>query len=259
MSDTLYTAAAGATVQQMRLEVLANNLANMNSVGFKEDRPIFSISHPEGEFDSAPGGPIPEAGDPSAAASSWPPVNVHVRMEGTLTNFDQGPVRQTGRPLDVALNGRGFFAVETAGGIRYTRNGSFSRSSDGLLVTSNGLPVQGTRGNINLEEGRVDISEDGTVSVDGSEVGQLKLVDFDDLRSLVKAGNDLFAAAQGGPGEKEAENATVHQGALEYANVSPVRALTEMIEVHRAYENQQKLIKNYDESTEKTINSLGTV
>jgi len=247
MSGGMYLAAAGALVQQMRLEMLANNVANINTVGYKGEKSVFRV--PE---ETLPAEELrPEEGSQ--------PLSPYAPPFSTMVDFSQGAIHQTGNPLDVALNGEGFFNVQTPDGIQYTRQGSFTLNTDGVLVTQDGYPVMGEGGEITIEGANVEIDELGGVYVDGDEVGRLQVTAFADNESLAKVGNGRFVSSDPAMVGNRPENTTVRQGHLESANVNPVQAMTEMIETSRAFEAYQKVIQSADEATEKSINSVGKV
>jgi flagellar basal-body rod protein FlgF len=159
--------------------------------------------------------------------------------------------------LDVAINGSGFFSIQTPDGVQYTRQGNFTLDSEGVLITPDGYPVLGEGGEITLEEGTVEIDGQGGVYVDGDEVGRLQISDFTNPETLTKAGNGRFVGSDAAIMGERPENSTVSQGYLETANVNPVRAMTEMIETSRAFEAYQKVIQSADEATSKSINDVG--
>jgi flagellar basal-body rod protein FlgG len=252
-------AASGALVQQMRLEVLTNNLSNINTVGFKEDRAVFRAYLP-GSQDTVKGitemGLIPVSWD---SFDPCVPINFHVEFEGTKTCFSRGQFKHTGNELDMALDGNGFFCIKTPDGVRYTRKGNFSLNSDGVLATNEGLPVLGNGGEIKIEGQNISIDIEGNIEVDGKQLDKLKIVDFAEPYKLEKAGDTLFNTLGPGVAEDVAEGVKVSQGFVELSNVDPVKVMTEMIEVLRAYESYQKIIRCVDEITSKAINEVGTL
>ncbi|MCD6293588.1 MAG: flagellar basal-body rod protein FlgF [Deltaproteobacteria bacterium] len=241
LTQAMYAASAGAYKNQQRLDVLANNLANINTPGFKQDKLVFRVpvgAEKEGnsQTDYLQG--------PSAAMA-----------RGGWTDFSQGILRCTDNPLDLALDGTGFFCVRTPEGTRYTRNGSFTINGDGVLATRDGHPVLGKGGEIKIDGRNVSVDEEGKVSVDGSEVGTLKVVSVLQPESLKKMGNTLFASA--GADEKEAEGFKIREGYIETSNVNAIRAMTEMIDISRSYESYQKTIQFLNDATKKSINEVG--
>ncbi len=246
MSEMLYTAATGAMAQQTRLETISNNLANLDTVGFKADATFFRALMPDMRDARATANPGPEARLTD---------NVHVAFAGGRTDYSQGGLKVTGNVLDVAIHGDGFFAVQTPDGTCYTRRGVFGLSSDGLLVTSEGYPVLGQGGTIRIDpDGKqIQIGEDGTIMVDGDETGRLQLSDFQRPYRLEKLGSSLFKPADETVAPKNAENAAVQQGYVELSNVEPIRMMTEMIEVLRTYESHQKMMRTAEELDGKLI------
>jgi flagellar basal-body rod protein FlgF len=259
MSETMNVAASGALVQQMRLEVLSNNLSNINTIGFKEDRSVFSAY--------LPGSPEPIKGISEMALVSgnqgslnrYLPSNFHVEFEGTKTSFSPGQLKHTGNELDLALDGNGFFCVKTPEGVQYTRKGNFSLNKDGVLATHEGLPVLGNGGEIKIDGQNIVIDIEGNLSVDGKQVDTIKIVDFSHPYALEKIGDTLFTPINPGVTEEIADRVQVSQGFVELSNVDAVKVMTEMIEVLRAYESYQKVIRCVDEITSKAINEVGTL
>jgi flagellar basal-body rod protein FlgF len=243
MSGTIYKAGAGAILQQIRLEAYANNLANVNTTGFKADQPVFRFDAPEIASD---------------AATNTPRLSPYSLPLEYVTNFESGPLQQTGAPLDVAILGKGFFEVQTPDGPQYTRNGSLTINAEGELSTAEGWPIMGQGGAISIDGSRVDIDEEGQVVVDGDAVGVLKVVDFNDPSGLKKAGNSLFKDDGAGAGMVSAEGYRIAHGTLESSNVDAIRTMTEIIETLRVFETYQKVIRSADEATAKTVNEVGT-
>ena len=236
MSGTIYKAAAGAILQQIRLEAYANNLANVNTVGFKADQPVFRFDAPE---------------IPTETPNSGVRLSPYALPLEYVTNFQPGPVHETGGSLDVAIMGNGFLEVKTSEGLQYTRNGRLSINAEGYLSTPDGLPVMGQGGEISIEGGRVE------VLVDGAVVGMLKVMDFSDPSRLSKTGNSLFKDGNKDAGLTDAQGYRIVQGALESSNVDAIRTMTEIIETLRVFETYQKVIRSADEATAKTVNEVG--
>jgi flagellar basal-body rod protein FlgF len=244
MSQALFSAAAGATYHEKRLDVLANNLSNINTAGYKQDKLIFRIPNEEGEGR--------EVSEGVSFLHSPPPMPA-----GTTIDFSQGDLKATGNPLDLALNGEGFFCIDAPDGIQYTRKGSFAINQDGVLVTKEGHPVQGESGNITISGHDVSIDDNGNVYADGESVGAIKVVRILDLHNLRKVGDTMFAPAQGAAKEVKGEDAIVKQGFIETSNVNGLRAMTEMIDVMRGYESYQKVIQFLDDVTRRSITDVG--
>jgi flagellar basal-body rod protein FlgG len=255
MSGEIYMAAAAALAYEKRMEVIANNLANVNTAGFKRDDVAFQAYLSSASGAAAPVyPPYPAA---QAGASFW--VSYESR-----TDFSPGPLQQTGNTFDLALNGNGFFSVESPDGGVYTRRGNFTLSPEGVLVTQEGWPVQGTSGEIRVE-GRnagpsgldFSVGEDGTVRVNGRDVGRLRIENFPDAGSLVKIGHGYFKPTGAAAAAEPLEEVRIAQGFLEMSNVEAVRAMTEMIEILRGYESYQRVIRAVDEANAKNINEVG--
>lgn len=272
----LYTAASGMLAQAVRLDLETNNLANAATTGYKADQAEL-LSFPEmllhrvgGQHgDPEPLHPMgvqvrsrPEGLDrlPFRQAPAVGPLDTGVYVEGVFTSFRQGPLRETGNPLDLALEGPGFFAVETPAGVRYTRAGSFRLDAEGYLSDPAGHRVLGVDGPIQVgQEGPVAVGQDGAIFVAGALVGELLLVDFADPNAeLRKEGANLFAPQE----EAEAlapEGTRVAQGMLEGSAVNVVEGLVRLIELQRAYESSQRVVRSYDETLDRTVNDLARI
>ncbi len=246
MSGGMYLAAAGALVQQMRLEVLSNNIANINTIGYKGEKTIFSLVE---ETDTQ---------TPEVTPEDTQPLSPYAPGFSTIIDFSQGAVQQTGNPLDVAIEGQGFLSVQTPDGVQYTRQGSFTLNTEGVLTTPDGYPVLGEGGEISLEPGVVEIDMEGRLYVDGDEIDRLQITDFPNQDALKKAGNGRFTATDEAIRREQPESTRLSQGYLENANVNTIQAMTEMIETSRAFEAYQKVIQSADEATSKSIHEVGS-
>ena len=254
MYTGLYAAVSGSFAQEKRLAILTNNLANANTVGFKADRPVFEV---------IPSPVVVQAASPAGTApGSFTLLNqlqgrdsTQTQLRTVSTDFSQGDVQQTGNPLDLALEGRGFFAVQTPSGVAYTRQGNLSLSAGGTLVTHGGLPVLGSEGAIQITGGKPQISPAGQVVVNGTVVGQLQLVDFPQPYALDKQGEVLFRPRYPDT-PTSAANAVVRQGAIETANAQPVRLLVSVLESSRAYEAYQKVIQAFNDTAGRAVNDI---
>ncbi len=250
MSGAIYMSAAGAMAYEKRMQVISNNLANINTSGFKKDKGHFQI------IDS-PDSIKEDLGKNSISKEKQQPP-LWLQFE-TKTDFSAGPLKHTGNPLDLALEGDGFFCIKTEQGTQYTRNGNFSLDQDGTLVTMDGLSVLGEGGPINIEGNTFTVDIKGNISVDGSQIDTIKIVGFQNPDALKKTGNSLFAIADKNAVESKVEFTGVSQGFIELSNVNAIRMMTEMIEVLRGYESYQKAIKTADEANAKAINDVGRV
>ena len=211
------------------MDVIANNLANMNTTGFKADGAVFE------EFIS-----------PTARADNFPAADRRISFvhdRATWMDLSQGPLERTGNPLDVAVNGKGYLAVQTPRGERYTRNGALQINNSGELVTAEGYQVMGESGPITFQpkDRNITISQDGTISVGegnnaktNSQRGQLRLVSFDQPGRLQKDGTRRFPRTGRCPPQAD-KSSRVMQGTIEKSNVRSVIEMTRMIEVTRSY------------------------
>lgn len=244
MNSGMYAALTGAVTSMQRLDTIANNLANANTAGFKKDK----IS-----FESLLNATVPTTNNPSDE-----PV---FAGEIYSTDFSQGSHRQTGNTYDLALEGDGFFVVNSPQGQAYTRQGSFRRGNGGQLVTVDGFEVLGNGAPISIPAtaATVDIDGRGGVYADGVQVGTLDIVDFPKPYALQKQGSSLFLPANQNVVPQAAPNARVAQGYLEESNISTVTEMVQMIETNRHYEACAKIMRNFDDITGKAVNDLGKV
>jgi flagellar basal body rod protein FlgG len=244
MLNGLYSAAAGMDAAQARHETAAMNLASAQQPGFRRTH----LS--QNTFEAALVAARQKAD--KATAEGLAPT-------GDLIDFREGPLELTGRSLDFALQGDGFFVVEGRQRLLYSRNGRFHLNEAGELVTVDGLRVQGAGGAIRIPSGSstesLQVTAEGRIIAEGAELGRLDIVRFADPQQLVRAGKSLFAA----PGDMTAEpsEATVAQGMLEGANVSAVTELIELIAASRQYEAAAQSMRSITESTARNINSRG--
>jgi flagellar basal body rod protein FlgG len=226
--------------QWQRHEILANNLANAATTGFKRDDIV----------------PLPGAQVPPGAVSD--PSNPALASMFQWTDFSQGEVRPTGRPLDVALDGNGFLVVQTPRGERYTRAGALGINAEGNLITSGGHVVLGTGGPI-AARGSITVSPDGQISDGTGILGTLKVVDFPRPYRLVKEGGGLFAPADASAVPQPVRNVQIVGGALEASNINPVETMVSMIEVLRKYESLQRTLQAVDEANGQSTSEIGKV
>jgi len=248
MSGEIAGILSGARSQELRLEVLSNNMANVNTVGYKEDRVFRIPSTPSSAEEDIPGAPPKDL--PQDNLSSLPVC--------TFTNFEQGHLKETGNALDVALEGEGFFSVQTPQGIQYTRKGNFELNANGTLVTLEGYPVLGKRGSeIQISGQEVVVDASGAIIVDGAEVDTLNVVDFPNKKGLLKNGDSLYSPTNPNDKGSSAEKTLVRQGAIEGSNVDSIKIMTEMIDVIRGYESYQKILQSMNENNGKAVNELG--
>jgi len=245
MIKGLYEAAAGLQAQAMAQEIRSNNLANMETVGFKKDTPFFRILTSQG------------ASSGSSAAQDQQQASCVV-VGGTTTDFSQGPLRETDNPLDLAMQGDGFFVVKFGNKQGYTRAGNFKIGSDGEIVDQNGFPVQAARGELRVPEGaEVLVDTNGDVFADGNSVGSLRLVTFEDKSVLNKAGSNIWVTKTDDVQPKDVTDPEVYQGFLESSNANMIEEMVSMIDGMRQFDMHQKSISSLlDDTVGKTIDTL---
>lgn len=236
MSNTLTIALTRQMAMEHKMDVLANNLANASSTGFKSEQLLFV------EYLSKP--------DENGSISLVQDLSV-------IRNYGQGPLRKTNNPLDVAVNGKGWFAVDTPQGRFYTRDGAFRLDASGQLVTGNGDLVLNRSGEpivFTPDETNIEIAKDGTISTSaGRKEGRLGVFTFADENVLKKAGGNLYSTLET---PQKAIDATVVQGMIEQSNVQSIIEITNMIAALRAYQSAQKIIDSELALLDETIDTL---
>lgn len=265
--QALYIGAAGAYANQRKLEVIANNLANASTQGYKKDIPVFVA--------------VPEPQSPITPLSSKLYFDLHVEQmsqrmvmfDETYTDFSQGNLIETGNPLDLAINGEGFFAVETPDGVRFTRAGNFFLSSEGYIITQDGYRVLDSDGNpirIPFEEWAPEdivVTPDGGVFVGVRQgerrksvfVGKIAVYDIPKDTTLTKkVGQNLFEVVDESYIE-EAKDYEIEQGYIENSNVNPIVEMMALIEAQRAYEFNTRVITASDFATSVSVRELGRI
>ncbi len=221
--------------QGQRLNQITNNLANVDTPGYKkEDITFWEMLYQTNEKRGRVG-----------------------KALKVLTNQQEGAIENTGNRLDFAIAGDGFFKLQTPQGIRYSRSGNFQVNNQNQLVNPDGYQVLGTGGPITIIGNDVSVSSDGNIMVDNTDAGQIDVVSFDNINGIEKEGKNLFRTIQGEAEEAPALDFSVQQGFIESSNVSLVSEMTNMLDLHRAYETQQKIIRTFDEMDGKAINTVG--
>lgn len=218
-----------------RMDQISNNLANVDTAGYKKE----DITFWEMMFKTA---------------DHRPRVGKGLKI---LTNQEQGSAKQTDNALDFAINGDGFFKIQTPNGVRYTRNGNFTLNNEGQLSTFDGNLVLGEGGAITLPDQNIQVGRDGQITANGEPINRLSLASFSDLQGLEKEGNNLFRIKDGGSQEQPVERPNIQQGYLEGANVNVVAEMTEMIDLQRAYQSQQKAIQTTDDIDQQSTSRVG--
>lgn len=244
MNSGIYSALSGNIAAMKRLDVLTNNLANANTAGFKKDRLTF-----ESVLQAA-------GGQPAAGVQSDAPVYAET---GFYTDYAAGPVKQSGNTFDLAIDGDGFFVINTPQGRAYTRQGNFHLDSAGKLVTADGNDVLGGGGPITITGGQVEIRGTGEIFVDGSQVGKLDVVDFPKPYALQKTGSALFVPANPQTTPQPVQDDRIRQGYLEQSNVNAVEEMVQLIETNRYFEFCSKVVNAYDNMADKASNEIGKI
>lgn len=236
MDAAMYKALSGAIAQMRKLEVASQDLANVNTSGYKGQRLAFNE--------------VLAARLPAGARSGG-----FVAVGDQRMNFLQGQHQGTGNPFHLAIDGEGYFVVETPRGERYTRSGGFTLSADGAVITPQGEPLLGEGGPIQVTGGKVEVGMDGTVRSENGEVGKLRIVRFVDERRVAKQGANLFRSEPANVEDIAAPR--VVQGNLEQSNVSPIDSMVSMITIQRQFEAYERAMKLMDGATQKMIADAG--
>lgn len=287
MDKGIYTALSGGLAKAREVELIANNLANATTPGFKRDTGTFNEYLTElRRYDSVDGvqREVRSLSDPDARPTG---DKSFVEMDGVYTDFRQGTLQKSGRALDVAIEGKGFFEVLTPAGIRYTRQGNFSVDNEGKLVTTSGYPVlskatQAQTSVSNLEikgappltgtvpdrqpgaeqrviqlgQGPVQITEDGIILQNGAQVATLSVEEFNEPQWLEKMGNSYYRNTHPNNLKNTPPESKFHQGFVEGSNVNPVSEMTRLIEATRAYESHMQAVKTYQDIDSKSVNDI---
>lgn len=274
----LYTGAAGMLSQMTRMDVVANNLANVDKTAYKKDTTVFKtfpelllrrfdddglVTFPLGSYDKAP---------------YIGKIGTGVEVNEIYTDFQQGSLKSTANTFDFAIEGNGFFTIETSNGPRYTRNGSFLIDKDNYLVTKDGFKVLGENGYVQVQNNNFNVNEHGEIIINPdlannqivsktqngwentASLDRFKIVTFRELRELKKEGNSFYRETiYSGPAQTPTNMPKIRQGFLEIANTNIVQEMVDMIEVQRAYEANSKSVTSHDAALAKLINDMAKV
>ena len=249
----LYTAYTGMRNEQYRMDIMSNNLANADTTGFKKEG---STSQAYAEVMAVK---IKDVSENPNTPKRLGKMSLGVKIGETFTDFSQGSLRDTGNTYDIAIGGSGFFNIEftnKAGetSTKYTRDGGFTITKDGYLVTKDGDYVLGENGRIQLSTtaGTTVFDRSGNIFQDDRLVASLKITDFEDTNYLTHYGETMWDAKEGAV-QQDAEDAQIYQGYLEMSNASVVKEMVNMITISRQYESNQKMLTTFDESLEKSM------
>ena len=276
----LWVPISGAIAQQRNVETIANNVANANTPGFKKDQLAFKeylttiekgykdIDLPNKEW------------APEDFYRSYGAERAQVKVDGSYTNHQQGSLQPTNNPLDLGIHGKGFFEVLTPNGVRYTRKGNFTINNKNQLVTSDGFPVlskldipesalnrefastteikvpQPEERIIEFGKGSISFNLEGEYYQEGNRVGQLSVIEFEDIHALKKEGNSFYINNDLQNIKDSESKSAVHQGFVEGSNVNAVAEMSNLIKAHRHFESIQKVIKAYDQITARGVNEI---
>jgi flagellar basal-body rod protein FlgF len=260
MLKNIYGPLSAGIGQERVLDVLANNVANASTTGFKEQGVSFTalMSNPWQSYRN-PNPPAPFKTDMSSVYPLHGNEMGYMAVSEIKTSFDQGSLARTANPLDCAIEGNGFFTIETAFGERYTRDGSFALTPDGTLVTRNGWTVAGQNGPITgLSESDLKINAKGEVFQGDLFVDRIRISAFQDRQLLERIGDNAFVH-DGAPENLIPFDGQISQGFLEGSNVNPMRNMANLITAHRTYEALQKAVQAHDKTMEKGANEIGAV
>lgn len=241
MGFGIFSSLQGAKIRELQLEVLANNLANMQTSGYKEQHLSFTS----------------EVNKNLNQNDELAKAQAPVKKGETYINMAQGGVERSGNPLDLAIQGPGFFSVQTPDGVGYTRNGEFTLNAQGQLVNQSGLPVLTSNGPVTIPAGaKVTISQNGDIMADNNQLGTLQILEFDKPEKMKALGNNFYSAE--GLTSTAAQNSQVLQSHVERSNVNLVSNITRIIEVSRAYESLQKTISQQIDAS-KLLNQIAKI
>jgi len=236
MAYDISTVAAAMDQKMMQLEYITNNLANTSTPGFKAEH-LFILNALQRES---------KPGDNAASLSSL------------VVDFGRGISQRTDNPLDLYLQGDSFFVVQTKEGPAYTRKGDFTVNSLNQLVTQTGDPVVGEGGPITLKNGKIHIADSGSVFVDESQVGKLRIVDFATRQNLRNAGGGLYID-DGTAGVRKVDRPDISSGSIELSNVNVINEMAGMIDIHRLFETYQKIIQTLTDQDKLSVSRVGRV
>lgn len=239
MTVGIYSALSGIKVKEQELEVVANNIANVNTTGFKEEQMTFEAILSK-----------------TASNQSKTPF---VAVKEKKINFTEGPLMTTNNTFDLAIQGDGFFEIQNENGSFLSRNGQFVLNNNGELVNSDGDKVLGKNGLIQIEPGsNVKISPAGIINVDGEDKGQIKVVAVNDKTKMDNVGGNLFKLHADATTSVD-ENSQILQGKLEQSNTNVMRSIVKLIDISRQYQSYQKIVSNQTKLEQEAVSSLGRI
>lgn len=248
MNQGILSLISGSIAQETNLEVIANNLANINTPGFKRDNPVFK-SYLAEELNTL---------NPEQLVENK--SSTFLEVDHTQISMEQGALVNTENPFDVAIDGEGFFTIQAEDGLRFTRNGSFALSQDRTLVTKSGDPVLGNGGVIHIPEGAGKIEIDSNGNIQSSKqryIDSLRISTIENPANLRKVGNSYFKHIDEKFFPERMDRPKVIQGSLESSNVNPIESMSDLIAASRTYEIYQKAINKYSDINRMATTQLG--
>lgn len=250
--DSTYSLLSALKGQQRQMETISNNLANINTPGFKKDQALFREY-----YNLAIGQDLESEEEKFAHGEFISPYNrgssSYAMLDSVSPQLHRGDLRVTDNPYDLAIQTDGYFVVDTVQGLRYTRNGQFLRDGQGYLITTNGDRILGQKGPIKIEGQHFTVGSQGRILVDRKEIDQLRVVTFERPAGLTRMGNSYWAP--GGTDQKPiaSNNHVIQQGTIEMSNVDSIQELVKMITVNRSYQAAQRAIRSKDDLDSKSI------
>jgi len=245
MDRGLYPLVAAAIGQERHLDVVTNNLSNVQTAGYKREKALFTTLLAR----SLSG----QAASPTQTAPAALADKLFPQLDRTFTDWNAGLVRPTGNPLDMALNGEGFFVVQTPRGPEYTRSGSFVLNERRELAARDGSLVMGQNGPLQIPIGKITVTDKGDILVNDAAVGTVRVVTFMDLALAVRVGERFTTAQSVGP----AKETSVVGESLEESNVNPIEEFVRLVEITRQYESIQKALQAMDEEARQAATDIG--
>jgi flagellar basal-body rod protein FlgF len=245
MDNALYVGLSRQMVLRREMDIVANNIANADTAGFKVESLMTKAEPKAAAFTAGVSRPV-----------------TFVASDGVARDFGQGALRKTDAPLDMAIEGQGFYRVTTPQGERFTRDGRFRTDQTGRLTTVAGAPVMDDGGGeiaIDPEKGPVTVAQDGTISQGAERIGKVGVYTFDNLSSLEKTGDNLYQNTSNQQPRPADADVRIRQGMLEGSNVQTILEVTRMIEVSRAYESMAKMMDSNAELSRRSVERMGRV
>ncbi|MHB1697344.1 MAG: flagellar basal-body rod protein FlgF [bacterium] len=255
MNGGSYVVLSGIISEGRKLDMVTNNISNVNTVGYKSSNMLF------GEFLSPKAISAMDSGNNKPLVDKAYPITLN-----SYVNASQGPVKKTGNRLDFAINGDGYFVVQTPDGIKYTRNGVFSLNEDGELVNQEGFPVMGINKKpifLNERGSKVTVTKTGIINLTDPQTnndfyyGQILTVNFKKPEYLSKYGDTMFSASKDSGGPFQNQNPDILQGFVEESNVNEIKGMVQMINISQTYNNMIQVLKSYSQINNTAINTIG--